>query len=105
MVTMILPHEYTRVNVRVGCIDVNALQSTEKCFLMRLEGTLYPWTALVEYRDGLPICQCKIYFSYEVASEPAFYQCIAHATWVYSTGMRTTIEDHDLGQYQPGMES
>lgn len=42
MVTMILPHEYTRVNVRVGCIDVNALQSTEIFFLIRLEGTLYP---------------------------------------------------------------
>jgi hypothetical protein len=30
MVTMILPHEYTRVNVWVGRIDVNASQSTEK---------------------------------------------------------------------------
>jgi hypothetical protein len=41
MVTMILPHEDTRVNLRVGCIDVNALQSTERNFLMHLEGTLY----------------------------------------------------------------
>jgi hypothetical protein len=30
MVTVILPHEYSRVNARVGCIDVNALQRTEK---------------------------------------------------------------------------
>lgn len=42
MVTMILPHEYTMVNVRLGCIDVNALQITERNFLIHLEGTLYP---------------------------------------------------------------
>jgi hypothetical protein len=72
---------------------------------MCLEGTLYPWTALVEYRDCMPICQCKSYLSYGVASEPAFYQYIVQATWVYSTDMGTTIEEHDLGQYQPGMES
>jgi hypothetical protein len=53
----------------------------------------------------MPICQCKSYLSYGVASEPAFYQYIVQATWVYSTDMGTTIEEHDLGQYQPGMES
>jgi len=29
---MILPHEYTRVNVRVGCIDVNACKELREIF-------------------------------------------------------------------------
>jgi hypothetical protein len=80
------------------------LQITEK-FSNAFRGHLISMNSL--WSTGIVWLSVSVrsYLSYGVASEPAYYQYIAQATWVYSTGMRTTIEEHDLGQYQPGMES